>query len=202
MPLVSSFMLSTKPGKQAWVEPVLDPAARDGYRFEIRTGKADPATLQKAKKGTKSSRGANFVCLLTGTPITPAHIKAEGKAKRMGARLMAIVAEGTRGRIYLPPNEEHERIAASAKPTWAPDRALTLRASRTWLVRPCTAWKHFGDLFTPRQLVALTTFSDLVLEARAKALEDAMAAGMDPDPTPLADGGTGAQAYADGFQCT
>ena len=123
MPLVSSFMLSTKPGKEAWVEPVLDPAARDGYRFEIRSGKADPATLEKAKKGTKSSRGANFVCVLTGTPITPAHIKAEGKAKRMGARLMAIVAEGIRGRIYLPPDDEHERIAASAKPTWAPEQA-------------------------------------------------------------------------------
>ncbi len=55
----------------------------------------------------------------------------------------------------------------------------------------------FADLFTPRQLVALTTFSDLVLEARAKALEDARSAGMDPDPTSLADLGTGAQAYAD-----
>ena len=94
---------------------MLDSAARDSYRFEIRSGKAEPAMLEKAKKGTKSSRGSNFVCLLTGTPITPAHIKAEGKAKRMDARLMAIVAEGTRGRIYLPPDEEHERIALSRK---------------------------------------------------------------------------------------
>jgi putative DNA methylase len=117
VPLVSSFILSTKPDKEAWVEPVLDPSARDGYRFEIRTREADPATLEKAKKATKSSRGANFVCLLTGTPITPAYIKAEGRAKRMGDRLMAIVAEGSRGRAYLPPDEGHERIATRASPT-------------------------------------------------------------------------------------
>ena len=137
VPLVSTFMLSTKEGKKAWVEPVLDPAARDGYRFEIRTGKADPATLEKAKKGTKSSRGANFVCVLTGTPITPAHIKAEGKAKRMGARLMAIVAEGKRGRIYLPPDEEHERIAASAEADLGTGAGAAARSAQ-FLDRPTT----------------------------------------------------------------
>jgi putative DNA methylase len=195
VPLVSSFMLSTKEKKQAWVEPVLDSAARDGYRFEVRTGNAAPATVEDLKKGTKSSRGSNFVCVLTGTPITPAHIRAEGKAKRMGARLMAIVAEGERGRIYVPPNEEHERIAASAKPTWAPEGDMP--KNPRWFSPPDYGMPAFSDLFTPRQLVALTTFSDLVLEARAKALEDAKAAGMDHDPAPLAAGGTGAQAYAD-----
>jgi putative DNA methylase len=173
---------------------VLDPAARDGYRFEVRTGKADPATLENPRKGTKSSRGANFVCVLTGTPVTPAHIKGEGKAKRMGARLMAIVAEGTRGRIYVAPDEEHERIAASAKPTWAPEGDMP--KNPRWFSPPDYGMPTFADLFTPRQLVALTTFSDLVLEARAKAFEDATAAGMGPDATPLADGGTGASAYA------
>jgi putative DNA methylase len=113
----------------------------------------------------------------------------------MGARLMAIVAEGNRGRIYLPPDEAHERIAASAQPTWAPEQSLPRDPRNFWTVD--YGLTTFADLFTPRQLVALTTFSDLVLEARAKALEDARAAGMAPDPTPLADGGTGAQAYAD-----
>ena len=113
----------------------------------------------------------------------------------MGARLMAIVAEGLRGRIYLPPTEEHERIAASAKPTWAPEGDMP--KNPRWFSPPDYGMPTFADLFTPRQLVALTTFSDLVLEARAKALEDAKAAGMDPDPTPLAADGTGTQAYAD-----
>ena len=104
----------------------------------------------------------------------------------MGAQLLAIVADGTRSRIYLPPNEEHERIAASAKPTWAPDEPLPYEPRAIW----CTLYglETHRDLFTARQLVALTTFSDLVLKARAKALEEAMAAGMDPDPTPLAPG--------------
>jgi putative DNA methylase len=194
VPLVSSFMLSTKAGKEAWVEPVLDSSARDGYRFEIRTGKADSATFERAKKGTKSSRGANFVCVLTGTPITPAHIKSEGKAKRMGARLMAIVAESERGRIYLPPDQEHERAAARANPTWAPEQALPHDPGNFWTVD--YGLTTFADLFTARQLVALTTFSGLVLEARAKALEDARAAGMAPDPTPLAERETGMNSYA------
>ena len=157
--------------KQAWVDPVLDPGARDGYRFEISTGKADAATLEKAKKGTKSSRGANFVCVLTGTPITPAYIKTEGKAKRMGARLMAIVAEGTRGRVYLTPNDEHEQIAANAEPNWVPDQEM-VKSSR-YMTPTIFGFETFADLFTPRQLVALTTFSDLVLEARSKVLEGA-----------------------------
>ena len=195
VPLISSFILSTKEGKQAWVEPVLYAGARDGYRFEIRTGNADPAKLEKAKKGTKASRGANFVCVLTGAPITPDYIKAEGMAKRMNARLMAIVAEGTRGRVYVAPDDEHDRIAATAKPRWAPNEPLPYEPRAIW----CTLYglTTFADLFTPRQLVALTTFSDLVLEARANALEDARAAGMASDPTPLAEGGAGANAYAD-----
>jgi putative DNA methylase len=195
VPLVSSFMLSTKAGKEAWVEPVLDPVVRDGYRFEIRTGKISPGEVTQKKTGTKAGGPANFRCLLTGTIIKRIHIVTEGKAGRMGARLMAIVAEGKRGRVYLPPIEEHERIAASAIPTWAPETDLPKKALG-FRVQEYGITKH-RDLFTPRQLVALTTFSDLVLEARAKALEDAKAAGMDPDPTPLADGGTGALAYAD-----
>src|SRR5690606_23067202 len=55
----------------------------------------------------------------------------------------------------------------------------------------------FGDLFTDRQLVALTTFSDLVQEARVRAQQDAIAAGLPDDGTPLHAGGTGAAAYGD-----
>ena len=197
VPLVSSFMLSTKDGKEAWVEPVLDRAAHDGYRFEVRNGKADAAALEKAKKGTKASRGAHFVCALTGTPITPDHIRIEGKAKRMGARLMTIVAEGQRGRVYLPPDEDHERIAASAEPIWAPQQEMVVNSR--YMTPTIFGFRTFADLFTPRQLMALATFSDLVLEARAKALEDARAAGMDLNPIPLAEGGAGAQAYSDGI---
>ena len=98
VPLASTFMLSTKAGKEAYVEPVIEGG---GYRFTVKVGK--PKDAEAAKNGTKLSRGANFRCLMSGTPIAGDYIKAEGKAGRMGARLMAIVAEGERGRVYLPP---------------------------------------------------------------------------------------------------
>ena len=103
VPLASTFMLSTKPGKEAYVEPVIEGG---GYRFTVKVGK--PKDAEAAKNGTKLSRGANFQCLMSGTPIAGEYIKAEGKAGRMGARLMAIVAEGERGRVYLPPTPEME----------------------------------------------------------------------------------------------
>ena len=108
---------------------------------------------------------------------------------------MAVVAEGQRGRIYLPPDEEHARVAASAEPAWRPDAILphNPRDFKT----PNYGMTTFADLFTPRQLVALTTFSDLVAEARELVLRDAVAAGLADDGVRLADGGSGAQAYAD-----
>ena len=102
VPLASTFMLSTKAGKEAYVEPVIEDG---GYRFTVKVGK--PKDAEAAKNGTKLARGANFQCLMSGTPMRGDYIKAEGKAGRMGARLMAIVAEGERGRVYLAPTPEH-----------------------------------------------------------------------------------------------
>ena len=99
VPLVSSFMLSTKPGKEAWVEPVLDPSSRDRYRFEVRTGGIGGDEFEKTKNGTRAGGSANFRCVLTGAIIKRSHIVAEGKAGRIGQRLIAIVAEGPHGRI-------------------------------------------------------------------------------------------------------
>lgn len=195
VPLVSSFMLSTKEGKKAWVEPVLDAAAPEGWRFEVKSGTLDKAKEEKLKAGTKTGRGSNFSCLLTGTPIDGDHVKAEGVAGRMRSRLMAVVAEGNRQRNYLSPTNDHERIAESASPDWVPEGDLPNDPRNFWTVQ--YGITTFASLFTPRQLVALTTFSDLVGAAREKALADALAAGMPDDPTPLAEGGTGATAYAD-----
>ena len=105
VPLASTFMLSTKKGKEAYVDPVIEDK---GYRFTVKVGKPqDPAVAD----GTKLSRGANFRCLMSGSPIESDYIKAEGQAKRMGARLMAIVAESDRGRVYLAATAEHEETA-------------------------------------------------------------------------------------------
>jgi putative DNA methylase len=188
VPLVKSFVLSSKTAKGAWVEPVVD---GDCYRFEIRTGHL-PKT---AAEGTKLARGANFRCILSDTPIEPKHIKAEGVAGRMGQRLMAVVAEGRKGRIYLPPDEAMEAVAVSARPMWSPKGAVPKKLTGG----TCYGYglDEWGKLFTPRQLVALTTFSDLVLEAREEAIAHAKAAGMVDDGVGLNAGGGGATAYGD-----
>ncbi|MFN3593547.1 MAG: DUF1156 domain-containing protein, partial [Thiobacillaceae bacterium] len=202
VPLASTFMLSTKPGKEAYVEPIISPlplgegsgvraGGEGGYRFTVKLGK--PQDLEAAKNGTKLARGANFRCLMSGTPISGDYIKAEGRAGRMGARLMAIVAEGPRGRVYLPPTPEHEAIARQAKPEWRPDQPLH---GKTRDQMPLYGMETFADLFTPRQLVALTTFSDLVGEAIERCRKDAIAAGLPDDGVPLEKVGAGATAYA------
>ncbi len=190
VPLASTFMLSTKAGKEAYVEPVIE---NGGYRFTVKVGK--PQDVEGAKNGTKLSRGANFQCLMSGTPIAPQYIKDEGKAGRMGARLMAVVAEGERGRVYIAPTPEHEAAAIKAKPEWRPESPLPDDPRNFWTVQ--YGLKTYGDLFTPRQLVALTTFSDLVQETRERVERDAIAAGLPYDQKPLRDGGTGATAYAE-----
>jgi putative DNA methylase len=191
VPMVSSFWLSTKPGKEAWVEPVVEGKS---YRFEVRTGK--PADKAAVDAGTKLGRGANFRCVLSSSPIAPDYIRKEAQAGRMGVRLMAIVAEGDRGRFYLPPTEEHAATAKKAVPKWKPDQLVTTPCHDVDRL-PMYGMYRWGDAFTPRQLVALTTFSDLVAEARVQIHADAHSAGLPDDPTPLRDGGSGATAYAE-----
>ena len=188
VPLASSFVLSKKKGKEAWVEPVVE---GDRYYFEIRKG-TPPA---EAKAGTTAGKRSAFICLMSGVPVDYKYIRSEGKAGRMGQRLMAIVAEGKRGRVYLPPTEEHEAIASKAAPNWKPDTPLpnNPRDFKT----PNYGMTTYADLFTPRQLVALTTFSDLVGEARDKAIADAQSAGFLDDEQSLDANGAGAMAYGE-----
>ena len=190
VPLASTFMLSTKAGKEAYVAPVIEGG---GYHFTVKVGK--PKDVLAAKDGTKLSRGANFRCVMSDAPIAPDYIKAEGRAGRIGARLMAIVAEGDRGRVYLAPITEHEAAANKAQPEWKPDSSLPDDPRNFWTVQ--YGFTTYGDLFTDRQLVALTTFSDLVAEAREKIQRDAIIAGLPDDAQPLAKLGVGATAYAE-----
>ena len=192
VPLVSTFMLSTKQGKEAYVEPVI---GADGYRYRFTVKVGAPPDAAAAKAGTKLSRGA-FRCLLSDVPITYSYIDAEANAGRMGARLMAIVAQGDRTRLYLSPTEAAAAVAARPKPEWQPD----VPSRGTWASNAQGrryGFRTFGDYFTPRQLAALNTFSDLVVETRDRVRQDAIAAGMADDGRPLHAGGAGATAYAD-----
>jgi putative DNA methylase len=188
VPLASTFILSSKAGKEAYIQPVIE---GDSYRFTVRIGHP-PAN---AADGTKISRGA-FRCLFSDAPIKYELIDDEANAGRMGARLMAIVAEGLRGRVYLAPTAEHQEIALSAQPTWKPDTPCrgTFASNAQGRIY---GFKVFGDYFTQRQLIALTTFSDLVPKAIANVRADALAAGMPDDGRGLDAGGNGATAYAE-----
>lgn len=187
VPLASSFVLSSKEHKEAYIEPLIE---GDRYRFAVRDGRIP----NEANNGTKLSRG-NFRCLLSQAPISGDYIKAEARAGRMGDRLMAVIAEGPRGRVYLSPSRYDEEVAASARPDWKPDLAFAHNS------RHLTPWVYgldnFGSLFTQRQLVALNTMSDLASDAIEKVKKDAIAADLKNDQVGLDKGGSGAQAYAE-----
>ncbi|MFL6965317.1 DUF1156 domain-containing protein [Pseudomonas alvandae] len=188
VPLVSTFVLASKESKEAYVEPVIEDGS---YRFVIRKS----APTNKAKLGTRGGgRGADFICVMSGTPISGDYIKAEGQAGRLGIKLMAIAAEGKRERVYLHPSEHQEFTARLAVPEWKPEidffqKALGFRVGNYGM-------QKWSDLFTDRQMNALNTFSNLVIEASEHAFQAALSAGLEPGES-LANGGTGARAYGD-----
>jgi len=190
VPLVRSFWLSTQKGKEAYAQPIFD-RTTNTYQFEVRTG--TPCGDFDPKKGTVIRTGGT--CLLTGSPIPLDHIRAEGKAGRLGAKLMAIVAEGPRGRVYLSPIGDHCAAAESANAHDYPDTDLPKQALG-FRVMLYGMDKHY-KLFTPRQLAALTTFSTLVQDVWGRVLTDARQAIKTDDHRPIAGGGSGATAYAD-----
>ena len=190
VPLASTFMLSTKPGKEAYVDPVIEDG---GYRFTVKVGQ--PKDADRVKLGTTAGKRAAFRCLMSSVPVTYDHIREEGRAGRMGVKLMAIVAEGDRGRVYLAPTPEMEAIALTAQPEWKPE--TTLPVNPRDFKTPNYGLNTFADLFTSRQLVALTTFSDLVQEARERVKLDAIQAGLPEYGESLEKGGIGGLAYAD-----
>lgn len=187
MPLASSFVLSKKKGKEAWVKPI---ATAKGVRFEVQSGQCP-----KEYESYKTGRGAAFRCPCCGEITSDEYVKIEGRGGRIGSQLMAIVAEGKRGRIYCTPNEEHIFAAQVDKPQDGPTGMLP--DNPRWFSPPAFGMDHYDDLFTPRQLTALTTFSALVVEAQQKAEVDAVAAGMEDDHLPLCNGGQGARAYGE-----
>ena len=202
VPLVSTFMLSTKAGKEAYVEPVIE---GNSFRFKVKVEKPKDAGL--LRNGTRAGRAQDFLCLFSGVPIRREYIRDEGKARRLGAKLMAVVAEGQRGRVLLSPSVIDEEIAKSAASSAAVEQArkgflavsTPTRAMITGGVCSAYGLATYGEIFTARQILMLTTFSDLVVAAREQAKRDAVSAGFPDDGRGLNEGGAGATAYADGI---
>lgn len=184
MPLVRSFTLSKKAGKEAWVEPIFGSGKTD---YKVHYG-------GKPKiEGTVNRKGA--VCACCGAPVEYPYIRRESREGRMSSQLMAVVAEGKRGRIYIAPDEE-QKLAASID---TPENYPTGNLAPHFTGGSCVPYglDEFHKLFTNRQLTALTTFSELVCEAQKIAEADAISAGLRDDAVPLSEGGTGARAYGE-----
>ena len=187
MPMASTFVLSKKKGKEAWVKPLPE---GNKIRFEVQSGKCP-----KEYESFKIGRSALFKCPCCGEVTTDAYVKQHGKAHELGCQLMAVVGEGKHGRIYLSPDAEQAVAANIPAPESYPSGAMP--ENPRWFSPPAFGMTEYSDLFTNRQLTALTTFSTLVAEAQAKAEADAVAAGVTNDHIALSAGGSGARAYGE-----
>jgi len=172
VPLMSTFWLSSKKGSEAWLEPIVDRAAGT-WRFAVRTGA--PADRNAVKSGTKTGR-AMFRCLLTGDPVTDDYIRTEARSGRLGRRMVAVVCDGLRGRVYSPAADYEEPPSIPTLP-WRPDHLVTNPCHDVDRL-PMYGMPTWADAFTPRQLTAMVTVSDLVKETRADVRRDAIAAGL------------------------
>jgi putative DNA methylase len=191
MPLVKSFWLSNKKGKKAWIEPRINEDTRE-ITFEVRQEKKGESKKIDVRKGTVNRGGG--VCIVCNTPAPFTHIREEGQKGNMDAQLLAIVTEGNRRRNYYAPNQHHINISKTGMPNWFPKSELVGKAAGNVHLY---GLKTHADLFTPRQLTALTTFSDLVADARQQIENDAIRAGVADNKIPLREGGTEAKAYAE-----
>lgn len=183
MPLVKSFILSTKKGKEAYIKPIFDGTE---FHYTVCQGKKND------DEGTVARAGAR--CLACNTSVPFEYIRTEGQNKRIHSSLMAVVGEGKKGRIYITPDQMQVNAARVEKPSEYPDGVLS---GKTRVNVSLYGFNEITDLFTNRQLTALTTFSELVGEAQQKVEADAVAAGMNNDHIALAEGGIGARAYGE-----
>ena len=167
LPLANKFWLSTKAGKKAWIEPVVD-SSLNKVNFEVRNGNG------MAPEGTVNRQGA--ICLRCSTPVSFEYIRAEGRAKRITPQLMAIASQGRVGRLYTSPTEEHEALATQSYTSWVPDTSLPEQALGFRVQR--YGMTHHADLFTQRQLIALSVFMEIIGELRTEILSDISASGM------------------------
>ena len=157
VPLARSFLLHKKKGLTISIKPEI---IKNEVRFSI-----DKTGLPIS--GTMTRNGATCFCCNSPVPIK--YIRSEGRAKRMGKKMMAIITEGQKGRNYYSPQKDHIFVSESANPHWKPDYEMV---GKTTVSLPLYGMNLFSDIFTNRQLLALDTFSTLVMETHKKVLDD------------------------------
>lgn len=189
VPLVASWTLAAKKGSdRVWIEPVID-RERMRITYRVRSGGSP-----KAERTVTRGSGR---CLATGAAMTGDYIREEAVAGRMGAELMAIVADGPAGRCYLEATpEQSEEIRSLDPPSGLPTQAVPYPNHDVDRL-PMYGMEAWADAYSVRQQIAMTTFVDVVKGMRERILSDAVTAGMPSDGVPFRDGGLGADAYAD-----
>lgn len=192
VPLVSNFMLSSKKGKEAWVEPIIDKERKD-IAYRVRFG-GTKEELETAKSGTSAGKRQAFTCLISGAPVSYDYIRKMGQNGEIREQLLAVVVEGTRSRVYL--GAEQVQILPAKLPFEA-EGPLTKLSGKTRVNVSNYGIDVFGDMFTDRQIIALQTFLQLLTEVRRQVLTDAGNSDLSIDNKRLQDGGSGADAYAD-----
>jgi putative DNA methylase len=170
VPICSSFMLSPMRGKEAYIEPAV---TNNSYSFRVRYELPDE--IDSIARGTKLSRGGNFRCLLSGDLIDQKYVYEQARNGRLGTRLMAIVAEGDREKVFLSPCSEHEKIVASLDIHNSDILDAELPNNPRSFSPPLYGLTHFSDLFTLRQLHSLRVLSELAVAAAGKIREDCKA---------------------------
>ena len=188
VPLVRSFELSNTKGGRVWVEPIV---ANGNYHFEVRNEKL--GSKGEAPNGTVNRQGAR--CIVSGAAIPFKYIREKAKAGELGQRLMGIIAESSKGKIYLSPSLQQEEVAINARPLERQSLPISHWPGRTNVVE--YGMEDFADVFTDRQTVALNTFSDLVQQVRNLIEDDAEKNGLLDNKLGLDAGGRGAKAYAE-----
>jgi putative DNA methylase len=186
VPLASTFTLCSKAKREAYVEPIID---GDKFKFVVRLGKT-PRPLQD---GTVNRKGAT--CLISGAPMPFKYLRSEAKNGNFKFKMMAIIAEGPKGRVYLSPDESQQNVAGSVDQVRFTETPICHWPGRTNVVE--YGMTKFLDLFSNRQLKMLSTFSDLIVEAKSRIRQAAIDAGYPDDGVEFDDGGKGATAYAD-----
>ena len=171
VPMLSSFLLSTKLGRKVWIEPVLDTRVTNGVRFDVKAGVLSAEREAVLRKGTKAGRGANFTCIVTGSPLEPTYVRAEAQAGRMGVMPLAVVADGKRERIFLPLDSEQAIAATSKHVTERPDEVL--HKNNRYMTPTAFGMERVGDLFLDRQLLVLNELVAELHEVRSLIQKDA-----------------------------
>lgn len=160
MPLLKTFQISKKKNNEHWIKPIIDHAAkRVSFVVQNHSGSVPEA-------GTVNSNGA--VCIACNNAVPLSYVREQARAGNMDEQMTAIIAEGSRRRIYVSPIDKHIETALEAEPVWRPSGSLPEQA-RSISVQ-IYGFAQWHRLFTERQLVILTTFSDLMSEIRSLIL--------------------------------